>query len=569
MKQDIYLYRDCRASDFICTDTAKEIIPVRLRTPYIKASSWYRNGKWEDLPPEIEQQMPDKMNNPAVNIDNDDKYAYCEFVENMLNPKRPNFTDKWTNDWSKAADIEDYTADEMSRFLDYRILRQRYSYNEKNKFDSRGIIKDVYMAHISVDDEALTLSMTIRLFDKNHDNAIEAPAPDDYMPLSIPYWESHRIVFDIKNGIVKTYDENNCPQYQNHSYCYEDDPDIKQLTLFELHGHHTEVLEATEEYIPIAVDTAYKPLLSLAEKFTGLSMQRYIDNPPNVSKILMMYYMTLIPFEPLLVPVLYSNDMQERKLKFKYNRHDSLVLKKFFAKAHIKDYPFLRKSYNNRPQALLTYMRMAESGIKDINLFNRVLGSKDNCKSIDSGNLHDLVFFMRYAVGKRGQLPALNLLLRKDNYSMRDAMNMFHRCFRKVPETLRRDILKDGFTEFNHDALSEISYKCQHKNRKFKWTGLQKLLEDKIDGYEFRLPKDSNQLCEIGAALHNCVASYSDKVIKQECIIIYAVRNGKYELCIEVVGKEVLQELTNRNDKPNKEQQDALDKWHERHHLVR
>ncbi|MBR6061976.1 MAG: hypothetical protein IKP67_07855, partial [Spirochaetales bacterium] len=114
MKQDIYLYRDCRASDFICTDTAKEIIPVRLRTPYIKASSWYRNGKWEDLPPEIEQQMPDKMNNPAVNIDNDDKYAYCEFVENMLNPKRPNFTDKWTNDWSKAADIEDYTADEMS-----------------------------------------------------------------------------------------------------------------------------------------------------------------------------------------------------------------------------------------------------------------------------------------------------------------------------------------------------------------------------------------------------------------------------------------------------------------------
>ncbi len=569
MQRNIYLYRNGDSSDFIQTDTTREVIPIRLKTPFAKTSTWYRDGKWEVLPPTLEQQILDRMSDPTVRIADDDKYAYCEFTENMMRPQKPFFTDNCSADRSKSADMEDYTADEMRHFLDYRILRQRYGYNEKNKFDSLGISKDVYMAHISVDEESLTLSLTIGSFDKIHDNAIDNPAPDDYMPLATPYWESRKQVFDIKNGVVKTYEECNSPQNQNRNYCYEDEPDIKQLSLFELYGQHKVYLEAIEEHMPLAVDTAYKSLLSLAEKFTGLSMQRYIDNPPDVSKILMMYYMTLIPFEPLLVPVLYSNDMQERKLKFKYNRHDSLVLKKFFAKAHIKDYPFLRKSYNKRPQALLTYMRLAESGFKDINLFNRVLGSKDNYNRIDDGGLQDMVFFMRYAVGKRGQLPTLNLMLRNDNYYMWDSMNIFRRFFRHIPETLRRDILKDGFTQFNHDALSEISYKCQHKNRKFKWTNRQKSLEDSINGYEFRLPKDSDQLCEIGAFLHNCVASYSDKVSNQECIIVYATKNGQYELCIEVVGNEVRQELTNRNAHPSIEQQVALDIWHERHHLVR
>ena len=186
------------------------------------------------------------------------------------------------------------------------------------------------------------------------------------MPQSVQYWESRKQVFDIKNGILKTYDENNYPQYANHNWCYEEEPDIKKLPFCELYRQQVRILKSIEEHMPLAVDTAYKSLLSLAEKFIGLSMQRYIDNPPDVSKILMMYYMTLIPFEPLLVPVLYSNDMQERNFKFSYNRHDSLVLKKFFAKAHIKDYPFLRKSYNKRPQTLLTYMRLAESGFLDI-----------------------------------------------------------------------------------------------------------------------------------------------------------------------------------------------------------
>ena len=75
-------------------------------------------------------------------------------------------------------------------------------------------------------------------------------------------------------------------------------------------------------------------------------------------------------------------------------------------------------------------------------------------------------------------------------------------------------------------------------------------LEDDIDGYSFRLPKDSYQLCEIGTALHNCVASYGERVAKEECTIVYAQKNGEYKICIEVRGKEIVQERIDRNERP-------------------
>jgi hypothetical protein len=267
--------------------------------------------------------------------------------------------------------------------------------------------------------------------------------------------------------------------------------------------------------------------------------------------------------------------MKDRKFKFRYNRRDSLVLKKFFRKAHIKDYPFLRKCWNLRPESLLTYLRLKESGFRDINLYNRVISDRTNYSYIDKIKLTDFTFFLHYCLTKKGEIAALNLIIRKNsrkNPYIDDSMAMFHKYFRHIPQTLRADILKDGFTEFNHDALSEISYKCENKNRTYKYSAKQKSLQDDIDGYSFRLPKNSNQLCEIGAFLHNCVATYSEKVYKKECTIVYAIRNGQYEICIEVRdsvadGRQIIQELTNRNAKPTKEQQLVLDKWHERHKI--
>ena len=81
--------------------------------------------------------------------------------------------------------------------------------------------------------------------------------------------------------------------------------------------------------------------------------------------------------------------------------------------------------------------------------------------------------------------------------------------------------------------------------------------------------KDSYQLCEIGTTLHNCVASYGEGVRKKECTIVYVQKDGQYKICIEVRGKEIVQERIDRNESPGEEENSVLKKWHGRHALKR
>ena len=169
----------------------------------------------------------------------------------------------------------------------------------------------------------------------------------------------------------------------------------------------------------------------------------------------------------------------------------------------------------------------------------------------------------------------MNLLLKKnydndgneDWLEKNDAMEMFAKYFKYLPEELKKDVFEDGFTKFNHDALSNISYQVKNKNIVFEYSREQEKLEDDIDGFSFRLPKDSYQLCEIGTALHNCVASYAESVEKKECTIVYVQKDGQYKICIEVREKEILQERIDRNASPGTEENSVLEKWHGRHAL--
>ena len=72
-------------------------------------------------------------------------------------------------------------------------------------------------------------------------------------------------------------------------------------------------------------------------------------------------------------------------------------------------------------------------------------------------------------------------------------------------------------------------------------------------------------MCEIGTALHNCVASYAEIVEGKECTIVYAEKDGQYKICIKVRGKDVCQERIDRNEAPTGEEKAVLSKWHERH----
>ena len=285
-----------------------------------------------------------------------------------------------------------------------------------------------------------------------------------------------------------------------------------------------------------------------------------------------MYVLTMLPCEPNLYAVLMNKELHELKFSFNYDRSDTNVLNKFLQKAQISDHRVLRKIYAGHPTILLLCMRLHDSGFRDINLYNRVIESEENREEIRYLDRKALVFFSQYSIKKRGELATMNTLLRKSEdegpYMKDDALCMFRSYFRHIPKELRKDILEDGFTRFNHDALAKISYSVENRNITFKYTGEQKNLEDDIDGYSFRLPKTNMQMCEIGSALHNCVASYAEIVESKECTIVYAEKDGEYKICIEVRGKEVCQERIDRNAPPADEEKQVLAKWHERHGLT-
>ena len=73
---------------------------------------------------------------------------------------------------------------------------------------------------------------------------------------------------------------------------------------------------------------------------------------------------------------------------------------------------------------------------------------------------------------------------------------------------------------------------------------VQSLLSDyakKLYGniYEFILPLDTNELYDLGEAMHNCVGTlYRNAALKRLSIIVGMKLNGKYQACIEIKTKD-------------------------------
>jgi hypothetical protein len=165
----------------------------------------------------------------------------------------------------------------------------------------------------------------------------------------------------------------------------------------------------------------------------------------------------------------------------------------------------------------------------------------------------------------------MNTLLKnhEDHYTYYDALKMFCKYFKHLSDVLKKDILEDGFTDFNHNALSTLVFRYENKNITFSYTPEEKKLEDNIQGYDFCLPENSYELCEIGNVLHNCVASYSESVKEKSCTIVYAKKYGEYKICIELRGKEIFQERVDHNKAPDALEKEILDIWHQRHGLLK
>lgn len=567
MIEKIYFYRKFGTADFVLSEKEKKIIPVRIKNHFIPDNLVYNwsNNIWEkadSIPEENDETLP------------------AEFVEFPVRSVKPSFSGHGVLSDERGFSIEDLSPCEMADYCAWKREESRYFFNSRNFKDANDSQKDYFGAELCVDEEKLTLSLTLKKFARKElegrdymNRHIDSKFPV-YSSEAIerPSFISETIFFDMKQGNISfDFDSNSEPwRLKQNSH--------KEFLPFELHDKILQLLGNLEFYFyPQSVlCAAYKKLSELAKKFTGLSEApatiNYLSEENTKPRYLSeMYVLTKLPCEPNLYEVLMNKELNDLKFNFKYDRSDTKVLASFLQKAHLKDYRILRKVYAKHPIVLLLCMRLHDSGFRDINLYNRVIESEENREEIRHLDRKSLVFFSKYSIKKRGQLSTMNTILRKsedvDYFMKDDAFCMFRSYFRHIPEELRKDILEDGFTRFNHDALCKVSFSAENRSITFKYTGEQKNLEDDIDGYSFRLPKTNMQMCEIGTALHNCVASYAEIVEGKECTIVYAEKDGEYKICIEVRGKEVCQERIDRNEAPTGEEKSVLSKWHERHGL--
>ena len=567
MIEKIYFYRKFGTADFVLSEKEKKIIPVRIRNQFLPDNLVYNwsNNIWEkadSIPEENDETLP------------------AEFVEFPVRSVKPSFSGHGVLSDERGLSIEDLSPCEMADYCAWKREESRYFFNSRNFKDANDSQKDYFGAELCVDEEKLTLSLTFKKFARKElegrdymNRHIDSKFPV-YSSEAIerPSFISETIFFDMKQGNISfDFDSNSEPwRLKQNSH--------KEFLPFELHDKILQLLGNLEFYFyPQSVlCAAYKKLSELAKKFTGLSEApatiNYLSEENTKPRYLSeMYVLTKLPCEPNLYEVLMNKELNDLKFNFKYDRSDTKVLASFLQKAHLKDYRILRRVYAEHPIVLLLCMRLHDSGFRDINLYNRVIESEENREEIRHLDRKSLIFFSKYSIKKRGQLSTMNTILRKsedvDYFMKDDAFCMFRSYFRHIPEELRKDILEDGFTRFNHDALCKVSFSAENRNITFKYSGEQKNLEDDIDGYSFRLPKTNMQMCEIGTALHNCVASYAEIVEGKECTIVYAEKDGEYKICIEVRGKEVCQERIDRNEAPTGEEKAVLSKWHERHGL--
>lgn len=266
------------------------------------------------------------------------------------------------------------------------------------------------------------------------------------------------------------------------------------------------------------------------------------------------------PFEPNLFTVADSDSALDFTNGKFLDRNRSDCFNEFCRMINIQSYTSLRKSFSGNPKSLLAYKYLCDSELKDKNIINRFLESKDLVNLIvDSKD--KFVRFAKYVVQEKNEIKLLNIFTKQKNYYVEDCLRMLNQYWEKVPDELKKDIMDDGFTRYNHDLLSKIYYTQDRENVRFNYRLSQKRFQMKIDGFVFKLPEDVETLTKIGGQLHNCVASYATKIENNSCTIVYAEKEGEPKICIEIRNNSVVQARGSHNELPSGESKKVFGKW--------
>lgn len=168
----------------------------------------------------------------------------------------------------------------------------------------------------------------------------------------------------------------------------------------------------------------------------------------------------------------------------------------------------------------------------------------------------------------RSEAAAVKLLEREDFCNMQDCAHMWGLL---TPQNKRKFIRAKIRSRDIHDYLVRLVDKQQHENVRIKYRSLRDFpLTGKVDDLIFSLPPDTEQLANLGRAMHNCVGTYRDRVLSDKVRIIAAFKDRKPVICIEIRGTKVVQAklVNNQPVRDDAELNHALLAWAKSRKLI-
>lgn len=146
---------------------------------------------------------------------------------------------------------------------------------------------------------------------------------------------------------------------------------------------------------------------------------------------------------------------------------------------------------------------------------------------------------LRMVKHARDEAAAVKLMEREDSYNVQDCGHMWDLL---TPQNKRKFIRAKIRSRDIHDYLVRLADRQQYENVRIKYKSLRDFpLTGKVDDLIFSLPPDTEQLANLGRAMHNCVGTYRDRVLSDKVRIIAAFKNRKPVICIEIRNGVVAQ----------------------------
>lgn len=247
----------------------------------------------------------------------------------------------------------------------------------------------------------------------------------------------------------------------------------------------------------------------------------------------------------------------------------------FMARKYLKDMPkSLRKIIVKDPVYYYFFRDLRTMGFTDTNVMKRIANEKTDRLAaamayVSKRKNEDTPRFIKEYMNRYGEKKTAKMLCSMEPDGKYLASEDF-RVFEDAEKLFDAFVEKDTVSEADmsgktieeiHDNLSVSHYKLGYQDSDLVYGNEDENLEKTVDGYEFRLPKTRYELFEIGKKMHNCAALYYDYINTGTCVIITAMKKSRFEMCIQVQDKAVIQARGNCNESLTEEQFCVLNRW--------